>query len=136
MLLSLNSAHFYQNKNSYKESTMKKIALFAFNGDPMCFVHVLLNALDMKNNDYEVKVIIEGTATKLVEELADAQKPFANLYKKVKEQGLIDCVCKACAAKTGSLDAAVNQNLPLGDDMSGHPSMTQYIEKGFDIITF
>jgi hypothetical protein len=27
---------------------MKKIALFVFNGDPMCFIHVLLNALDMK----------------------------------------------------------------------------------------
>ena len=26
---------------------MKKIALFVFNGDPMCFIHVLLNALDL-----------------------------------------------------------------------------------------
>ena len=23
---------------------MKKMALFVFNGDPMCFIHVLLNA--------------------------------------------------------------------------------------------
>ena len=27
---------------------MKKFALFVFNGDPMCFIHVLLNVLDMK----------------------------------------------------------------------------------------
>ena len=27
---------------------MKKVALFAFNGDSMCFIHVLLNALDLK----------------------------------------------------------------------------------------
>ena len=26
---------------------MKKIALFVFNGDPMCFIHVLLNALGL-----------------------------------------------------------------------------------------
>ena len=28
-----------------------KAALFAFNGEPMCFVHVLLNAFDMKDKD-------------------------------------------------------------------------------------
>jgi hypothetical protein len=33
---------------------MKKVALFAFNGEPMCFVHVLLNALDMKEKDYKL----------------------------------------------------------------------------------
>jgi hypothetical protein len=27
---------------------MEKVALFAFKGEPLCFVHVLLNALDMK----------------------------------------------------------------------------------------
>ena len=32
---------------------MKKIALFVFNGDPMCFIHVLLNALDMKQKEYD-----------------------------------------------------------------------------------
>ncbi len=26
---------------------MKKVALFVFNDEPMCFTHVLLNALDM-----------------------------------------------------------------------------------------
>jgi hypothetical protein len=31
---------------------MKKIALFVFNGDPMCFIHVLLNALDMEEKDW------------------------------------------------------------------------------------
>ena len=28
---------------------MKKVVLFAFNADVMCFIHVLLNALDMKD---------------------------------------------------------------------------------------
>jgi hypothetical protein len=115
---------------------MKKIALFAFNGEAMCFVHVLLNALDMKEKGYEVKVIIEGSATKLVEELADPTKPFANLYQKVKDQGLIDCVCKACSAKMNSLNAAIAQQLPLCDELMGHPSMAKYLEQGFEIITF
>jgi len=33
---------------------MKKVALFAFNGESLCFVHVLLNALDLKDKGYEV----------------------------------------------------------------------------------
>jgi hypothetical protein len=115
---------------------MKKIALFAFNGEPMCFVHVLLNALDMKEKGYDVKIIIEGSATKLVEELADETKPFANLYKKVKNQGLIDCVCKACASKMDALNAAIDQQLPLCDELLGHPSIAKYFEQGFEIITF
>jgi len=45
-------------KLTYKEISKKKIALFAFNGKAMCFVHVLLNALDMNEKGYDVKVII------------------------------------------------------------------------------
>ncbi len=115
---------------------MKKIALFAFNGEPMCFVHVLLNALDLNAHGHDVKIIIEGSATKLVQELADPAKPFANLFQQVKAKNLIDCVCKACAAKMGVLQAVIEQNLPLGEDMSGHPGMRQYLEQGFDIISF
>ena len=45
---------------------MKKIALFAFNGDPMCFIHVLINAVELKENGNDVALVIEGSATKLV----------------------------------------------------------------------
>ncbi|MBN1347979.1 DsrE family protein [candidate division KSB1 bacterium] len=115
---------------------MKKTALFAFNGEPMCFAHVLLNAIDMHEHGIEVKIIIEGTATRQIKELSDQSKPFANLYAKVKQLGLIDCVCKACAAKTGSLDAAAEQQLNLCDEMSDHPSMRRYDASGYSIITF
>lgn len=43
---------------------MKKTALFVFNGDPMCFIHVLLNALDVRKKGCEVKIVVEGSATK------------------------------------------------------------------------
>jgi len=115
---------------------MKKVALFAFNGELMCFGHVLLNTLDLHQNGYEVQVILEGSATRLLQQLADSQQPFANLYQQVKTQGLIDCVCQACATKMGSLEAAREQNLPLCNEMSGHPDMRRYLEAGFTIITF
>jgi hypothetical protein len=114
----------------------KKIALVAFNGDPMCFVHVLLNALDMKARGYDVKVIIEGSATKTANALNDPSAQFAKLYQQVKDQELIDCVCKACAAKMGALPGIEDQGLPLCGEMSGHPSLARYIDLGYQIITF
>ena|SRR6056297_3229839 len=116
----------------------KKKVLFAFNGDPMCFVHVLLNALDMNDSDYDVLVVIEGSSTKLIKKFHDDKEkaPFYGLYKKVKDAGLIDAVCKACATKMGAIDEAKAEGLPIKGDMSGHPSMSQYTSEGYDVITF
>ena len=115
---------------------MKKITFFVFNGDPMCFIHVLLNALDMNDRGYEVKIVIEGSATKLVPELAKEDNPMHRLYEKTKGLDLIDGVCKACSNKMGTLEAVKAQGLRLLDDMTGHPSMARYREEGFEIITF
>ena len=115
---------------------MKKVALFVFNGDPMCFIHVLLNGLDMNDRGYEVKLIIEGSATKLIPDLAKEDNPMHRLYEKAKGLDLIDGVCKACSNKMGTIDAVKDEGLRLLDEMSGHPSMARYREEGFEIITF
>ena len=115
---------------------MKKLALFAFNGDPMCFIHILLNALDMNEKGFDGKIIIEGSATKLLPELAKPGNPLNKLWEKVKEAGLVDGVCKACSSKLGTIEAAKQQGLTLLDEMSGHPSMAWYRDKGFEIISF
>jgi hypothetical protein len=115
---------------------MKKVAFFVFNGEPMCFIHVLLNALDMNDRGYEVKIVIEGSATKLVPGLAKEDNPMYRLYEKTKGLDLIDGVCKACSNKMGTLEAVKAQGLRLLDEMTGHPSMARYQEEGFEIITF
>jgi hypothetical protein len=73
---------------------MKKFALFAFNGDFMCFIHVLLNALDMKERGHEVRIVIEGSATKLVPESGKEGNPMHALYQKAKGLSLIAGACK------------------------------------------
>ena len=52
------------------------------------------------------------------------------------EAGIVEGVCKACSSKLGTLEAAKEQELPLLDDISGHPSMAAYRDKGYEIITF
>ena len=115
---------------------MEKIALFAFNGDPMCFIHVLLNALDFSSKDYEIKLVVEGSATKLISELDKDDHPLHTLYEKVKKEVLLVGACRACSQKMGTLEAARAQGLHILEDMSGHPSIESFIEQGYRIITF
>ena len=112
----------------------RKVAIFAFNGEEMCFVHSLMNALDMKEKGYDVKLVIEGSATRLVKDADGEKRPFTSLYEKAKNAGLIDCVCRACASKMESLESAKQQDLPLCDEMFGHPSMARYMDDGYEII--
>ena len=114
----------------------RRIALFAFNGDPMCFVHVLLNSLDMADRGYEVKLVIEGSATGLIPRFKDPHEPFRNLYSEVLARQLVDCACKACCNKTSTLESAVDVGIPLVSEMSGHPSMARYMEDGYEVLTF
>ena len=115
---------------------MKKVALFAFRGELSCFVHVLLNALDFREKDYEVQVILEGEATKLVAALAKKDNPMHELFEKTKNLGLFAGVCRACSHQLGTQEAAVAEGFALLDDMHGHPGMARYTDDGFTVLIF
>lgn len=115
---------------------MNKYVLFVFNGDPMCFIHVVLNALDMHAKGAEVKIVLEGASVKLVPELAKTDNPMNGLWQKCVDAGLVEGVCRACAHKLGTLPDAEAQRLTLLSDMSGHPSIWAYRNQGYEIITF
>ncbi|MFO8084151.1 MAG: cytoplasmic protein [Desulfobacterales bacterium] len=115
---------------------MKKVVLFVFNGDPVCFIHVLLNALDMKAKGYDCRIVVEGSATKIIPELELEQNPLHVLWNKVKNSQIVEGVCRACSHKMGVLKDIESQGLKLLDDMAGHPGMAAYRDRGFEIITF
>jgi len=115
---------------------MKNIALFVFNGDPMCFIHVLLNAHDMSEKGINVQVVVEGAAVKLIPGLAKPENPLNKMWESAKSKGLIAGVCRACSSKLGTLKDAEAQALTLLDGMSGHPSMLSYMDEGYEVVTF
>ena len=114
----------------------EKFALFAFNGDEMCFVHVLLNAIDFHEKGYKVETIIEGSATRLLPKLHKPEHSFHSLYQRAKDLHLIRGVCRACAHKMGTLQDAEEQALPILADMKGHPGIAEFVQQGYTIITF
>jgi hypothetical protein len=127
---------YYEYSEKQGGMRMKKVVLFAFRGDLMCFAHVLLNGMEYRQKGYDVKIVIEGQATATIKEIREKGNPFYDLYEKTKSSGLIDCVCMACASKMDALDAARAEGLRLNNEMSGHPSMAAYSDRGYEVITF
>ena len=111
---------------------MKKYLFYAMTGEKMCFMHVLMNALDLSGAGHEAKVIFEGASVKLLQVLEDEVNP---LYIKVKNAGLIAGVCIACSKVMGVYDKNSAYGLPMLSDMNGHAGMKSYIEEGFEVIS-
>jgi len=102
----------------------------------MCFVHVLLNALDMAENDMKGKIVIEGDAVQLIPEMAKPGHFLNQLYNKVREKNLIIGACRACSTKLGVAEAIEEEGVELIGTMSGHPAMSKYSRQGYTIVTF
>lgn len=115
---------------------MSKVLLAAFRGDLLCFVHVLLNALDLKERGVEARILFEGASVTLVAPLADPSGNFHALYAKAKTAGLIEGACRACSAKLGALEAVQAEGLALLGEMNGHPALGRYLADGYTILTF
>ena len=115
---------------------MNKIVFFAFRDNPLCFIHVLLNALDMHQSGMEGKIILEGESVRLVEMMADSGHFLHALYTQAKEKGLFLGACRACSTKLQAVEAIEREGLPLIGELAGHPAMAAYIRQGYTLLTF
>jgi len=115
---------------------MNKTIIFAFRGDPMCFVHVLLNGLDLAERGMEGKIIIEGDAVALIPKMAKPGHFLNQLYTRARDRDVIVGACRACSTKLGVAEAVKKEGVELIGKMSGHPAMSTYIEQGYTILTF
>ena len=114
---------------------MTKVVFFAFRNDPVCFVHALLNALDLEDTGMWGEIVFEGEATRLIPEISQPDHFLYALYTKAKAKGIFYGACQACARKMGVVSATESENIPLVGDMSGHPPMSRFIKQDYSIIT-
>ena len=114
-----------------------RVALVLFAGPemPCRMIHTFIWALDLAGRGADVKVILEGEAPRWLLALPDPSHGRHGLYRKVKEAGLIDAVCKACAIQAQALEAATEEGLRTAQDASGHVSLAPYIDAGYRIVT-
>lgn len=113
-----------------------KYVLFAFRNDSMCFIHVLLNALDIADKGMIVKVILESESVKLIPDLYNDESSLSNLYNRILEKGLMEGVCKACSQKFGTYEISISKGLKILDDMANHAGMARFLKEGYQVITF
>lgn len=110
-----------------------KYLFYAMQGEKMCFIHVLLNALDLHQAGNEVKIVFEGKAVTLPPVLSQENNP---LYKKALEANLIAGVCLACAKTLGVHEEIEKLNLPLLNDMNGHAGVLPFTQDGYEVLVF
>jgi intracellular sulfur oxidation DsrE/DsrF family protein len=111
---------------------MKKILLYGMTGEKSCFLHVLLNAAQLSEGGYEVKVIFEGASVKLVK-VFEGEKN--SVYLKVKAAGLIAGICLACSKTLGVYEDNLASGLPMLSDMNGHAGMKPFFAEGYEVIS-
>ncbi len=109
----------------------KKLVFFAFQGEEMCFMHILLNAIDMYEKGIETRIVIEGKATALVKNLIESDN---KLFKKAMDLNIIGSICEACSRQMGVLEYNEATGLPINGDLMGHPPMEPYIKAGYEIV--
>jgi len=114
---------------------MTKVVFFAFRAEPMCFMHAILNALDLEEKGMWGEIIFEGEATRLIPEMARPDHFLNKLYLQAKHRGMIYGACLACSTEMGVAEAIKVEEIPLIGDMSGHPSMATFIREDYRIIT-
>ncbi|AEE14553.1 putative cytoplasmic protein [Thermodesulfobium narugense DSM 14796] len=115
---------------------MKKVVIFAFRGDSMCFIHVLLYGIELSQNGIDTRIVLEGESTKLIPELYNENGPLFNLAQKALKLNLFEGVCKACSTMMGTIEDAKKRSFNILSDMSGHAGMARFINEGFEVITF
>ena len=114
-----------------------KVALVLVTGpQSTCkLLHAFVFARDINARGGEAKIILEGESPGWLLQLPDPEHKLHGMYKKVKQDGLIDAVCKACAMQAGAVEAVQKEGLTLVDKASGHVSLAPYLEKGYQVVT-
>lgn len=110
---------------------MKKQLFVLFNYNKGIFTHILLNVFDLVEKGYEVGVIFESEACKLISEY---ETKNYDKFEKLKSHNLVAAVCEVCAKAMGALESTQRQHLPINGALSGHPPLESWIKDGFHVM--
>lgn len=103
-------------------------------GDLGRAVNALATVKELQAAGHDVELVFDGAGTRWPAKLADASHPAHSLYESVS--GAVAGVCKACANAFGAAESAQSAGVPLIAGPTGHLSIGQYIENGYEVLTF
>ena len=98
----------------------------------------MLNALELvkeyKESNGDATLIFDGAGAKWIPELEKEDHKLHNHYNAVKEN--VVGVCSFCANAFGVKNAVERTGHKLLDEYDGHPSLKQYLDNGYNVVTF
>lgn len=122
---------------------MRKILFVCFSDDGCKFNHVLMYCEELGEAGHDVKLILDGPATKMIASLNEKNSATAKKLKNLKDRGIFAGLCERASQGCSDPDSdrnvsniAMNEGIPLISGMNGHASIRPYIDQGFELIVF
>lgn len=98
-------------------------------------VHALLYATELAEHGNDVVLIFDGAGAGWVNELEKLENPFHQHYLRIKQLGIVEQICDYCAdAYDVKKDMSEEQLKLLVGDYKGHPSLSMWAGRGYQII--
>ncbi len=118
----------------------RKLLFLVFTNEPCRRNHAFLYAIDLVREGHQVRIILEGEATRC---LRERQGQFGELFAEAGRLELLAGACKTASAGCATGDPTRNvtelveaAGVPLLDGMRGHASIAAFVNQGFEIVTF
>lgn len=121
----------------------RKILFVLFSDDACKQNHALMWGLSLKKSGIQVRILIEGAATRLFRKLRDPDMKTASLFMQAKEEGLIVGAChtasNGCANRDMDGDVkisemAVRHGIQLDGDLDGHAGIAKHLMEGYELV--
>jgi hypothetical protein len=119
----------------------RKILFVLFSEDACRQNHALLYALDLHEKGHEVKLILEGSATRMVSAMNLAESPPGALLRRARDAGILAGACGRASSGCASDDPARKvaelaeaAGVKLLRDLGGHASIEPFVRDGYELV--
>ena len=120
---------------------VRKILFVLFSDDACRQNHALLYALDLREKGHDVKLILEGAATRMVSALGAADSRPGALLRQARDAGVLAGACGRASSGCASEDPAHKvaeiaqaAGVPLLSDLGGHASIEPFVREGYELV--
>ncbi len=120
----------------------RKLLFLLFTGEQCRINHAFMYAIDLHKKGYDVKIIIEGSATQCLGRLAEGGK-FPELFREAHDLGLIAGACKTASGGCSTsdknrnvADIAAERRVKMLSDMNGHAGIESFVKEGYEALVF
>jgi hypothetical protein len=97
-------------------------------------VNAMTTVKEFKEAGDGATLIFDGAGTKWVAELSNEDHKYNELYQGVRD--VVAGACSYCASAYGVKEQVERSGVELLDEYSGHPSLRQLVQDGYQVLTF